>query len=70
MLERFNLVVGNVQKRLDRVEGRDKNNDRWRNKADWRGNHDKRLKRHVNHNLVDFEDEDDFVGDDDLNINP
>jgi len=67
MLKRFNLVVGNVKERLDRVKGWDNNNDGWKNMANWNGNHNRRPERHVNHNLDDFDDEEDvIIGDDDF----
>ena len=66
MLERFNLMVTNVQKRFDRVKRRDNNNNGYINRVDQMSNHDRRLERHANHNLDDFEDGDDVVGDGDF----
>jgi len=35
--------------------------------ANWNGNHNRRPERHVNHNLDDFDDEEDvIIGDDDF----
>jgi hypothetical protein len=58
--------IFNVQERLDRTERRDNNNEGWRNRANQRGTHVKRLEWHVNHSLDDFKDEDDVIGDDDF----
>lgn len=52
-------MVSNVQKRFDRAKRRDNNNNGYRNRVDQMSNHDRRLERHANHNLDDFEDGDD-----------
>ena len=40
--------------------------DGWKNRANWSGNHDRKPEWHLNHNLADFDDEEDVIGDDDF----
>jgi hypothetical protein len=66
MLKRFNMVIGNVYERFDRVKWHGNENDKRRNEVDRRGNFNRRPKQHVNHNLDDFDDKNDDVRGDDF----
>jgi hypothetical protein len=66
MLKRFNMVIGNVHERFDRVKRHGNENDERRNEVDRRGNFNRRPEQHVNHNLDDFDDKNDDVRGDDF----
>jgi hypothetical protein len=60
MLKRFNMVIGNVHERFDRVKRHGNENDERRNEVDRRGNFNRRPERHDKNDDVrgdDFEDE-------------